>query len=174
MKIVVVEPHADDAILSMGGHIERWVKDGDPVTILTVYGNPKRDAEAKAYAEAVGASHIALGLAEGTPLEEHAGEFVFPEDTVLIFPIGIQHPDHIEVASLADEDDWRYLDQPYGSKVGNAEEVIEKTTGLAVHSLFRPHARKYRHVKLFKTQSKFFYYNDPKVLAMNLEVVFRA
>jgi LmbE family N-acetylglucosaminyl deacetylase len=58
MNIICVEPHADDAFLSAHGHILQWVKQGHSVTIVTMSGKPRRMAEAKRYADNVGAQWL--------------------------------------------------------------------------------------------------------------------
>lgn len=61
-RIVVVEPHADDAYLSLHSHLHYWTRTkGIPLLIVTLCGaNPKRVAEARQYAERHGAAHVAL------------------------------------------------------------------------------------------------------------------
>ena len=56
MHRVVLEPHSDDAFLSLHNTIRNWLKIGDSVTIITVLsGTRKRADDAAKYANAVGA-----------------------------------------------------------------------------------------------------------------------
>jgi hypothetical protein len=54
MQIIVVEPHAEDAFLSLGWHIERWIKSENKVHIITLSKKGSHDAEK--YARKVGAT----------------------------------------------------------------------------------------------------------------------
>lgn len=172
-KLLVVEPHCDDAFLSVGWHLKKLWKDYE-VTILTVFGNPKRDKEAKRYADSVGATSICLSLPESKMLSEDSKvKLIGPLQTVLkehqekyriIFPIGIQHPDHLSVAytcrsirSLYFK--WSYLDCPYASKLKNSIEVTELAEGLPLVSICTPHASKWKAVDIFQSQAKFFHFN---------------
>ncbi len=195
--VVVVEPHADDAFLSLGGHIEGWRKSGVAVTIVTVFSaTRKRAVDAERYAVAVGASWVGLGASEDSGPERLAeggratrnlvprvlaeargplGRGGTPRKGVqLVGPLGIKHPDHQMVAStLRDlgERAWAYVDQPYASTLVNAEETNALLKGTRVVSWLKPHLRKYRHAPLFKDQAKFFYFNPPTKLAGNIELI---
>ena len=175
MNFVVIEPHADDAFLSMGGHIKNWVKYGHNVEIITVYGNEKRIAEAKAYADYIGASHFSYGIPEAGDTQGEAatiehGAIASDIDGIYV-PLGLFHKEHREVRNWA-EAHWGdtdsllyYLDMPYAVAQKNREEVNQTLQGLTVESFLKPHASKFNPVKLFKTQSLFFHFNDPKTLA---------
>ncbi len=44
MNIVVVSPHLDDGVLSLGATMNRWVREGHSVKLVTVFaGNPDND-----------------------------------------------------------------------------------------------------------------------------------
>lgn len=167
--ITVVEPHSDDAFLSLGGHIEAWAKEGKSVRIVTVYCDKKRAREARAYANAVGADHDYLLLKEG--------EVVRPGDLTpllfgqAIFPLGIKHPDHRRVRVAAPFDTWLYLDTPYQSTQANGPEVNSLAKGLPMVSFLKPPSRKWRHIPLFKSQSLFFHYNPAEKLSQSTEII---
>lgn len=172
--IVVVEPHADDAFLSMGGHIAEWVRAGRTVTIVTVFsGTPKRGDEAKAYADAVGARWRGLGLIEsGAGFDGEVApvtSYRCPGAWV-VGPLGLQHPEHRAVrdAVVADAS---YVEIPYGYKTKLADEVTSALAGRSLVSWLRPNGRKWRHVGLFRTQSTFFHFNPGPSLAPMAEVI---
>ena len=180
MKILVIEPHADDAFLSLGGHIAHWVKQEEEVTIMTVYGDEKRMNEAKQYAVAVGAKWIGLGVPEtggGLTRGGKPGEVILP-DSVLGFdtvcgPVGLQHPEHKAVAAALDVKLLllRYLEIPYGYKQKNRKAVNRAICGGHIASFLQPNKRKMRHAPIFKTQSKFFFYNPTGALAVHPEIL---
>jgi hypothetical protein len=82
MNFVIVEPHSDDAFLSLHAHILKWVGEGSSVHIVTLEDNPRRSIEAAAYAKKAGATWSR---------QTSAGQ--------LILPLGIKHPDHVSTAS---------------------------------------------------------------------------
>lgn len=173
MKILIVEPHCDDAFLSLGWHIKKLWKDHD-ITILTVYGDKKRDAEAVEYARSVGAKSVCLSLPENKMLSEAKTKLIGPltgilkvyaKDFILVYPIGIQHPDHRSVAYTCFKSETRrsklvYLDCPYASKIKNTEEINQLTEGLPLYSIATPHSSKWNSIPVFKSQAKFFHFND--------------
>lgn len=179
-RIVVVEPHADDAFLSLGGHIERWVADGHAVTIATVFDCRRRADDAERYARAVGARPVALRHPEhgGTLAEVPAPALpdgclddVRADADRLVLPLGVQHPEHRAVAGLAEPGDWRYLDTPYQLKQKNADEVAAALWGRTIVSYLRPGLRKWRHINAFADQAMFFYRNPPRHLVRAEELI---
>lgn len=197
---IIIEPHADDAFLSLGGHIEKWAKEGkSPTTIVTVYsGTRKRGRDASSYAAAVRASWTGLGAKEpddeGQPGEGSAALRAGLEEVVqeraasdalgrldIIVPLGIKHQEHKEVRSAVEAmivkfrkmqaGLFYFLDQPYAATQSNGAEVEGLIQGRHIESYLKPHARKYRHVPLFKDQAKFFYYNPPEKLVGNVEMI---
>lgn len=179
---LVVEPHPDDAFLSVGWHLEHVWADV-PRTVLTVYHDARRGREGAAYAAAVGADWVGLGLPESKMdsrgvvrrvaeleawLRENGGRF----DTV-VFPAGIQHPDHRRVAATAPPDALTYLDVPYLCKQKNADVLAGKAAGLTVESLVFPPVKKWRHAAVFKSQAKFFHFNAGLKTAAVCEAVLR-
>ncbi len=182
MRYLVIEPHADDAFLSLGGHIEMWVKRGDKVTIMTVFGGTrKRAADSKAYAQAVGADYYPFHAVEDKrdkltdceykDLHETIGMFA-DNQTLTLLPLGIKHPEHLLVSRLhTGFDTLHYLDQPYAQTQSNTAEVNDAIGGMLVRSFLQPHARKYRHIPLFKDQAKFFHFNPAEKLKGNIEML---
>ena len=167
MKILVVEPHCDDAFLSLGWHLQHIWKEHERV-ILTVFSDKKRDEEATAYAEAIGATSISLCLQE-TPMEGSLVKRLIPEVRLKLaeiefdqvyFPLGLQHPDHINTAFSRLAGAFRYLDTPYQAKQKLSEELIQKSKGMEIQSICFPPKNKWKHIPLFKSQSKFFHFNQ--------------
>lgn len=178
-RLWLVEPHVDDVFLSLHTHITgRWA--AYPKTIVSVFSTPRREEEGRAYAMAVGCDYLALGLAESGGLGKEPGKVPpFSEwrlecrpGDVLVFPLGLQHPDHLAVVGRIPEDRYvlRYLDTPYYAKQKLGEEMQEKASGLEVFSLAYSGARKWAHIPTFKTQAKFFHFNPPESLP-RLELV---
>lgn len=172
MKIGIVEPHPDDAYLSLGHHLEKlWTE--HELTIITVFCNEKRAKEAQAYADKIKVSSIVLGLEESpmdgntrpgiiTPLKLTLEAQKFDQ---LVFPLGLQHPDHRSVAATRTPGCWRYVDTPYQCKQKVQEELRTKLDGREIVSVAYPTKVKWRHIPIFKSQSKFFYFNDMEAYA---------
>jgi hypothetical protein len=155
--ITIIEPHADDAFLSLHGHIQSWIKQGHVVTIRTIHGDARRMDEAQRYADAVGCeweSHVDY-LAD-TPRMRTA---VLPHaqfDT-LVLPLGLKHPDHIDARLHLDTGgSWYYVDMPYALVQRDNAEVNEQLSGMEVISFMKPHARKWRHLSIFESQKRYF------------------
>lgn len=166
--IVVVEPHADDAWLSLGAHIAEWVADGQTVRIVTVYGDPIRNAEAAAYAEWVGAEHLALarpeagaGLAVGwsTELPPSTLSAAVSGAQRVIGPLGLQHPEHRAVAAILPPAAERYVELPYYRKQGNAPELRSLSAGRPVASMLPRPARANSPSSIFRSQAMFWRFN---------------
>lgn len=180
----IIEPHADDAFLSLGGHIEMWQKLGDQVRIVTVYsGTRKRAADAQAYAKAVGATWLGLGASEPDPKGNSARAAMPRLRAVnvlgdLYVPLAFANPEHAHVLSGLDQLGliplcFFYLDQPYASTQKHSPAVSMAMATRTVASYLRPPLRKYRHIPLFKDQAKFFYYNPAEKLQHNIELIVR-
>ncbi len=169
MRMIVVEPHPDDAYLSLGWHLENLWRDQER-WIITVYSNQKRAAEGEAYAGAIGAEYINLGLEEApmastSPIRriEELGQVlkelkVYETDS-LLFPLGLQHPDHLRVAATRPGRVLRYLDTPYQMKLKLRDDLQRRAEGMSIYSICFPHKAKWRHIGLFKSQAKFFHFN---------------
>jgi LmbE family N-acetylglucosaminyl deacetylase len=181
--VYIVEPHADDAYLSLGATISKWTAEGTPVVIVTVYSATRqRSVDARKYAAAVGAAWLGLGLTEtnvglGDPTATVTLPLTrndLPYDGLLILPLGIQHPEHRAVAALAAPADLAYLDTPYQLRRKNQPEIAARLAGRAVVRWERPDWRqKFRHHDLFKDQSMFMHRNPPAALAAAVELIVR-
>jgi len=200
---VVLEPHADDAFLSVGSHIERWVKAGDRVHIVTFFPVERtslRDAEN--YAVSVGATWTGWtlpGAGEKIPKRpEHAPTWWWGREpdtqftmenwlglndgwgweVQLILPLGgapvDQNPhtrDHEDVRKRFEHEGvWYYVDQPYAIIKKHSERFTEKLKDMRTVSYLKPGANKWkRGVPIFKSQAKFFHFNEgnlPKTFEM--------
>lgn len=178
-SFVVVEPHADDAFLSLGGHIVRWVQAGSRVEIVTVFsGTPDRGDEARRYAEHVGASWRGLGWTEsscgknGDPGRTSLDlADVADNDGIQVWPLGLDHPEHRLVAAQAPPEAYRYLEVPYQLTLREQANIDSALAGRTIESWLRPPRRKYLAASIFRTQSLFFIYNPPKALAAAVEVI---
>jgi hypothetical protein len=172
----IIEPHSDDAFLSLHGHIMRPWKD-EPKTIVTIYGPLNRISEAKYYAHATGCNHHAFNLCEDgwlsidpvPPIKDWIIT-LNPNDT-LILPLGLRQPAHLAVADLQWSGRiWRYLDM-YFSQQAAAEEMQQKVHGLKIQSMVYALADKSNYLGLFPTQVNRFLLN-PQLYPPHLEIVF--
>jgi hypothetical protein len=178
--VVVVEPHADDAYLSLHDTMRAWIKTGRVVEIHTVYGGTRhRGNDAVSYATAIGARWSTSGLVEasrGTKVDYEAPtptldlplfSLAADRDTTVVWPLGLRHPEHRAVASLAAAADLRYVEIPYQRVSTNRVELLDALAGREVVSYRWPHASKHdaRWRSLFADQATFFHYNPPERLA---------
>lgn len=186
-KIYVIEPHSDDCFLSLGAHVEEWVKQGTEVTIITVYARTRKRADdAAGYSRAVRAGWIGMDYTEtggglrSVPPDIHGNAFdfmseVFPiagTDTKVLIPLSVGHPEH-ETVRIAVEQNAAahgyesnllyYLDSPYMITQALNEKVNDALRGMTVVSYRKPHARKWRHCTLFRDQQRFFYFNRDRL-----------
>ena len=179
--IYLIEPHADDVYLSLHHHFihDKSIWAGMEKTIITVYGNKQRAAEGAMYAGLVKAEHFCLGCVEGGGLGKPSGEIPPPKtwrvqfkpgDT-LVFPLGLQHPEHLAVRSLIKKLPGRdklrvlyYLDSPYYSKQKLSGEILEAVAGLKVVSLLWAGKSKEKHAHIFKSQGRYFFNHPPEEL----------
>ena len=183
---IIIEPHADDCMLSLGQHLEDWIKEGYRCIIVTVFsGTRKRAVDAQKYAEAVGAEWIGWEYVEGQEipwghlrtklqqLDEHLQSFGFNSINVYV-PLSITHPEHKRVRDeLELFSTGLYVDQPYAIIQKNSTVVTDLLRGTTVISYCHPGKRKYRHIPLFKDQSKFFYFNNEEKLLQTFEMIVR-
>lgn len=175
MKIII-EPHADDAFLSLGGHIELWNK-SEVTKIITVFsGTRKRSNDAINYSKQVGCLWEGLGLDETKDSFkiESIKELISKTDDLFI-PLALTHPQHTEVRENIEKEYFNlfyYLDQPYALTQKNSNLITEKIKGLYCYSFYKPNSKKYRHISLFKDQQKFFYYNPLEKLKEITEMIF--
>lgn len=184
-SICVVEPHADDAFLSLGTHMEQWIKEGIEVTIWTIYsGTRKRGRDAAAYAEAIGAAWVGSGLSELTEEPDHPRDFAWnfkrdmPNTEQIILPIAVYHTEHTSVRRHIERmpntpEILYYLDQPYAITQKHGERVTDLLRGRRIVSYRKCGMRKFRHIPLFKDQSSFFHYNPAEKLMQTMELIVR-
>jgi len=171
--ITVVEPHADDAWLSLGQHLLDW---DEPVTIVTVYGNPKRQREAALYAAYVGAQHRAIGVPENNLGLAGDYETELPRGVLgdlegtIIGPLGLQHPEHRAVARVLPPGTARYVELPYARKQSLSAEVTAALIGYRISSWLPRSAKANAASSIFKTQAKFWHFNREEMIGA-VEVV---
>jgi hypothetical protein len=176
--MIIVEPHADDAYLSLHDHILRWKRGGFRITIVTVQSAVENRAEeALAYAKAVGVEWYGMGfgyaqLPTAADLDFSSIPNYDPSSSLLIGPLGVQHPDHLYIAKLLfGLAHLSYFDIPYYTKQKNQENVNQILKHQTLHSLYIPHHGKRKFFTLFKSQSGFFFYNRPPDLCRIPEIV---
>ena len=189
--IYVVEPHCDDAFLSLGWSIRHWAREGKHVQVVTVYSaDQARARESASWAASVGATWCGLGLEASDdmavvgalitsatpvrPLPDH----LLPENTndpsaCRIWPLGLQHPEHIAVAAAAPEADLRYLDTPYQLSLLHQEEVRQALDGRSVEWWLRPPRKKWDAARFFPSQAKLFERHTPDKLEAAAEIVLK-
>jgi hypothetical protein len=179
-SFTIIEPHADDAFLSLGKHIEDWVKEGHKVTIVTVFsGTRKRAIDAGTYAMKVGTAWIGLGYVEG--IGETLPDFEFSWEGQLVLPLALTHWEHKLVREVFEGSPkqsimypyWFYLDQPYANMQKNSAVTTDLLTDMKIVSYKKPGLRKYRHCPIFKDQAKFFHFNPPEKLRECVELIVR-
>lgn len=190
MIITVVEPHADDAYLSLHDHIRHWVKGGVEVRVITVFADRKRAPEGREYAALLGAAHewsgiegqVHLGETETNigPLIRQVMDHVLPKlrkDSPVILPLGIQHPEHLATRNALDAGAraYYYMEIPYAQKRKNQESVAALVAGLPLFSLRYPDATKAqaKFWGIFRTQAKFFHFNPMADLRRFPEIILK-
>lgn len=155
----IIEPHSDDAYLSLHCHIVGpW--SNLPRTIITCYGAGDVIDEAEYYAQATGCGYRFLGLYEKgwtvvddpRPLAEWLDWR--PGDT-LVLPLGIRQPAHLRVAGIPVPDGLeclRYLDAKYvQSEAG--DELRQKVQGMTVRSVCSASSEKLHYRNIFVRQA---------------------
>lgn len=168
--IWIIEPHGDDAYLSLHEHIIGLWADL-PKTIVTVYCDDKRANEAKQYASAVNCSHRALRHVEGGGLDNEPGKLspwsqwgikLMPGDH-LVAPLGLQHCEHLTVRDALPSrlNTLYYLDTPYYAKQKLRQETNDALKGCEIHSFAYASAKKWKHIPLFKSQGRYFFHHPP-------------
>ena len=182
--IVVVEPHADDAFLSLGWSIRSWVGEGRRVHIVTVYSDdPIRHAEAEGWARQVGASWQGLAM-EATPpvgfrLPEQVPSLPSPllppewtaDGVCRIWPLGLSHPEHVEVSRAARPGDLHYVDTPYQLEVDAQDQVRARLGGRRIAWWCRPDPAKWLDVGCFTSQALLFELYPTTLLEGTPEIV---
>lgn len=174
----VIEPHADDAFLSLHDHMVSWLRH-TKLTIVTIYSTDRRDKEGEAYANQIGAEYQSLTIKDQSHLSsppkpippfKYWGIDVKKEDQ-LVFPIGLQHPDHVQVRKQAQPGSWFYLDTPYQAKLKLADDLRKLVMNRLIVSIRYPKSTKWRYIDLFKSQSKFFHWNPVESLRKIPEII---
>jgi hypothetical protein len=185
--IYVIEPHADDAFLSLGWSIQKWTAEGQRVEIVTIYSSDiVRAREVQRWAASVGAHWRGLGHDEPpTNGFELTTEKVPPLPRPLlppemmsasrcrIWPLGLQHPDHIVVASCAPRGDLQYVDTPYQLSLYHQPRVREALIGRTFEWWLRPPRRKWDASRFFASQRVLFDHYAPDRMEMVPEIVVR-
>jgi LmbE family N-acetylglucosaminyl deacetylase len=176
--ITVVEPHSDDAWLSMGQHLLQMRERGEEVTIVTVYGNAQRLTEARTYANYIGARHRAIGVPESDLGANESYETELPSGVlddlggIVIGPAGLQHPEHRAVARALPVGILRYVELPYSRKQILAPEVTRVLTGHQIVSWLPRSAKANAASSIFKSQSQFWRFNREDMIGA-VEVLVR-
>lgn len=160
--------------------MENWIAEGKSVTILTVYsGTRSRGVDAESYARKIGASWLGLGLVEAgvsrggepQPLPSDILRQNLLKYECCIGPIGVSHPEHFLVRRALPPQSLLYLDVPYSVAQKNSTKCSKALYGSVVISFCKPSVRKWRHIPLFRDQSKFFYFNPPERLRESFELI---
>ena len=188
----IIEPHADDAWLSLGQHIIGWRVDDRHVTIVTVYGDEQRSREARDYAAATGSAHVALGVPEGgqglsgvwmtelpSGVLDAALRAAAAADAVVVVPLGLRHPEHravaAEFARAWSTAAWKltrhlYVELPYALTQANGSELREAVRGRRVESMAVRSAAANAAAPIFRSQSMFWRNNRERMVGA-MEVV---
>lgn len=196
--VVVIEPHADDAYLSLHQHMVDWIKDKRKVIILTVFsGTRKRARDAQTYADSIGAEWGGFGFSEDykvSPLDENRfdglpgmlGMLHSVLDVSFMLPLGIQHNEHKAVRAWIEQglydlevnccERWSYyVEIPYYTKLKNEAEANQLLLKKEIASLKKPKHYKAdeKYWKCFKDQSQFFHFNPAEKLKDIPEIIVR-
>lgn len=190
-RVLVIEPHADDAFLSLGGTLMNWTQEGVGFDIFTIFAHSKRAEEAATFAHKVKAlSHKTLFIEKAdlhttSVTDIQAIKIMIVHDVLelvkyygishVVAPLGIQHPEHrIVAAAMRDFGQtkvWRYMDIPYYTKLMNANEVDIKIQNMRMLSCVRARPAKWNMIPIFKTQAKFFHFNKKESLKEIPEII---
>jgi hypothetical protein len=186
--IFVIEPHADDAFLSLGWSIRMWVRAGRRVEIVTVYSaDEKRAAETKRWAATVGAGWRGLGLTEcgSVRLEQSDGtearlpspvvpkDILDRSDVCRIWPVGLRHVEHIATAGAAVEGDLHYIDTPYQCNLLEQRAARAALVGRVIAWWNSPPKQKWDASRFFESQRALFDHFRPDVLESVPEIIVR-
>jgi len=130
MDILILQPHADDAVWSMAEHMLTWQEDGHYLAVATVFGaavrhtDPAReekhrvlDAEHGAVLRAMGITMVSNGPFSddgwGLPrpldldLRTYVGSLLSHPFDVIVAPTGIWHPDHVQLGLNMQNYTWQ-------------------------------------------------------------------
>jgi hypothetical protein len=166
--IYVVEPHSDDAFLSLGWTMRTWIGEGRHVEVVTVHSREAdRAAEAQAFAQAIGATwrgldHPATALnrlyqPDGLP---PLPDPLLPEEcrdpgATRVWPLGLEHPEHVAVADRGGADP-RYIDVPYQFNGRRQAEIDACLRGRVLEHWLSPSSRKWDDSAHFASQAGLF------------------
>lgn len=173
----LIEPHVDDAYLSLHEHITGPWRD-IPKTIVTMYGRDIID-EGRYYAHATGCDYRWWGLSESGWREHELPPPTFLHDTcrpgdTVVLPIGIRQPVHVLLGQSTIPDEVRalwYLDAKYIQQVAR-QEVLDKTSGLIVESILVASSDKHHYKNIFVSQAHRFLL-APDLYPPTVEIVLR-
>ncbi|MGH9025103.1 MAG: hypothetical protein ACRDWD_03150 [Acidimicrobiia bacterium] len=189
--IYVIEPHCDDAFLSLGWSIGAWAREGRRVEVVTVYSDDDvRARESARWATSVGATWRGLGhrasdaialvgvtitAAEPVPALPNRllPEVMTEPSACRIWPLGLEHPEHVAVAAVTPVGDLRYIDTPYQLSLYHQTEVRRALDGRTFEWWLRPPRRKWDAAKLFASQARLFEHHTPDKLEAAAEIVVR-
>ncbi len=166
--IYVIEPHSDDAFLSLGWTLRTWIGEGRRVGIVTVHSaETDRAQEAKAYASAIGATWLGLDR-PSTPVRElfrpgavpALPDPLLPEElrdpsATRLWPLGLEHPEHVAVAE-ANPGDPCYVDVPYLLNERRQEQVDARLRGRTIERWVAPPPQKWDDADHFPSQAALF------------------
>jgi hypothetical protein len=167
--IWVIEPHADDAFLSLGWSIREWSREGRRVSVVTVYtSDESRVKETQQWAEAIGVEWHGLGHVQPASSWFDPTDTVPPLPTPLLpatmmspaswrlWPLGLRHPEHIVVANSAPDGDSYYLDTPYQFLSFNQGRVRKALVGRTIEWWLLPPRDKWADTRFFTSQAELF------------------
>lgn len=117
MKILVVQPHFDDAVWSVAEHMLTWQAQGHDIVVLTVFGWKGADKERRLAREhdqvmrQMRLAHVEFDhqddahgddLTRSTCAARDLGAMIgrAQPPSVVVMPAGIHHPDHLAVGDL--------------------------------------------------------------------------
>lgn len=179
-RILIISPHTDDAIFSLGDHIVAYKNSDYDVTILSVFSGVPNEGpgvrkhrilreEHKKACELLGVKTINWDLlddAEDSPTsDEHLRNWFFDLDMdgydKVFVPIGIHHPDHIQVSNcftfpFKPNNIYVYQELPYATLYPDLFEdrLIEANLLNAHHRTVAKTTQKRAAVALYESQLK--------------------
>jgi hypothetical protein len=166
--IFVVEPHADDAFLSLGSSIAGWIGAGRAVTVVTVFfPDTERGDEGRAWADRVGAHWIGFGygrreVKRGLPRPLLPPEAMAPGAT-RIWPVGFGNAHHELVRECAGPGELHYIDTPYQQVARLADDCRRALRGSTIEWWHTPERAKWEGSACFPSQSGLFTMFDESI-----------
>lgn len=182
INMLIFEPHADDAYLSLGSSLAGPLFDATKVIVTMIPESPRREREAEEFARSVNASWDSPRVPPTTDVKvlavgvQRMIDKYAPE--AIMAPLGIQHEEHIALAEVFRGNYVNrrapiltYVDVPYCAKMKNANDLDALIEGFSVLSYRFPSAQKAKGHRIFKSQSLFFRNNPPEAIARIPEVI---